>query len=671
MYRLITNKSFLLFIITIQEAFSAVIPYILLLSVFTLLKFVVSYFHIFSTDELQNFIEFLQKGSSLVIVIAISYFLSLRLKVSQAIAIILSVSALLSTLYLTKDTTEIILPSGFTVLSLTIPVLSTLFLYKLYPYFTLKLPVCDVNKHVYRLFNYLFVYVIAYFLTIIVFLFFDHISNIILDFFIKWSVSLPDFFIYLIRDFFVQIGWFLGIHGDHMANAAFGKDILFKEVFPNLKYVDFNRLFVSIGGSGVGLSLLIAMLLYIKDSSYKAITKISIPFVIFNIDTLLIYALVVFNRFLLIPFLFLPIANILLAYGVLTILNISFVAANISWMTPVFLDSFVKTSGDLIVWILQVVLIVFDTIVYGYFIKRFQKAQQVGDREYLLKKNLDLEEEIRSKMDIKAFISHKEIIEADAKIEKIIENLNKNNLYVYYQPKILLETYGCNRFEALLRYQEDGIIKGPIFLTDIENAGLAPIIDIWVSKQVNQDIEKWNKDDFFPQISVNLHPDTIQNSDAIDQIIKILKNKKVVFEIIERSFLKGTTAEENLRKLQANKFGIAIDDFGVGYSSLETLVKYEIDELKLDKSLIDIVGNIKGRTICKNITNLCHELGYQVVAEGVETLRQVEDVTKINIDYIQGYYFSEALPFDEIFQFSTEFKKKYTMRKIIELMNKT
>jgi EAL domain-containing protein (putative c-di-GMP-specific phosphodiesterase class I)/cellobiose-specific phosphotransferase system component IIC len=660
---IIRNKIFFEFIITLQEAFSAVIPYFLLLSFLILFNFLTNYFQIYPTwvskETLKNMTHILDQGASIVVTISISYFFATRFKLCQAVAIILSIATLLTILYIQNPTLPLKFPSGFTPVALINPIVTTLLLYTLYPFFTLKIPEENEHRHVYRLFNYVFVFIFAYIATIIIYLIASYIWSSVISFILQIPLNLPDFITYILRDLLIQIGWFFGIHGNHTVNALLGKDILSLYIFPNLTYAEFNRLFVVIGGSGVGIALLIAMLLYIKDRSYKLITHISLPFVIFNINTLLIYAIVVLNRFLFIPFILLPIANILIAYTFLSLVNITFTSTYIVWTTPIFLDGFIKTDGNILLWLLQATLILFDTLVYIYFIKKYLKAKEFTKKENQLKKNLNINLELHAKRYINAYVAHKEIIEADAKLEKILTDLKSENIHLYYQPKIAFHSYECKEFEALLRYEKDGQIVGPIFLDAVEKAGLSYIIDLWVARQVSYDIQRFKKENFFPKISINLHPDTIQNEDAINKILHYLEGEDVIFEIVERSLLNKEIANKNLHKIQQNGFMIAIDDFGIGYSSLETLIQYKIDELKLDKSLIDIVHTPKGKAICKNIITLCHEIDAKVVAEGVENEQQLNILKELDADYIQGFYYSKAIPFQKVIPFVSDFRMKW------------
>ncbi|NPA15507.1 MAG: EAL domain-containing protein, partial [Deferribacteres bacterium] len=212
-------------------------------------------------------------------------------------------------------------------------------------------------------------------------------------------------------------------------------------------------------------------------------------------------------------------------------------------------------------------------------------------------------------------------------------------------------------FEALIRYCNKGRLMGPVFLDIIERAGLAPVIDIWVCKRVKEHIEIWKTEGFSTLVSINLHPDTLADSGAIKQIINILKFESIMFEILEKSFIRKS-AVFNLMKLQDSGFKISIDDYGTGYSNIESIINLNIDELKIDKSVISRVETHKGFVVCKHVTNLCHDLGIEVVAEGVETERQLEIVRRLDIDVVQGFYYSPAIPKEKVKKFVEDFNRR-------------
>ncbi len=664
MENFIKNKKLLSFIITIQESFIAIVPFFLLTSLISLYYNFVLYtdtsLFFINIDSLKSFKHILQSFTSLIAVISISYFFASRFKTSQVISIFLAITTYI-TIWLfdsEKIPNQILNMSyGFNANVLIMPILSTYLLKLFYPYFSLNITKNDGNYHIYSLFNYVFVFFVAYFATIAINMSVNYLVYSFLINFNPLNNDLPDIITLAIRNFMVDILWFFGIHGEHAINGIFGKEILFKHMYENLTYGEFNRIFVLLGGAGVGLGLLISLLLYAKEKTIRTIVSISIPFSIFNINTLLIYAIVVLNRFLILPFILLPLANLFIAYFALSLFHVDFTSYYVIWTTPTFIDSYLKTNGDLFVVYLQLYILFFDVLVYTYFVKKFLSSQCAYQHVEVLEKNLHITTELNSEKNIHSYIAQKDIIEANIKVEEIVNDLNEDKLFVYYQPKINIKEQKCEKFEALLRYKKDGKLVGPIFLDTLEKAGLAYIIDFWVCTRVKEDLVSWKEQNFYPNISVNLHPDTLKSKDIMEKIMIKLEGENIDFEIIERSFL-YKSSEENLLLAKKNGFGISIDDFGTGYSSLETIVKHDINELKLDKSLIDIIHTDKGYKVCKHTSKLCHDLKYTVVAEGIETKEQLDLAKQIDVDLIQGYYFSKAMPFDEVLDFKYKFEEE-------------
>ena len=111
-------------------------------------------------------------------------------------------------------------------------------------------------------------------------------------------------------------------------------------------------------------------------------------------------------------------------------------------------------------------------------------------------------------------------------------------------------------------------------------------------------------------------------------------------------------ARKNLDRLKKSGFKIAIDDFGVGYSNLETIAKCQMSEIKIDKTLTDIIETEKGLLVCKHTVNLTKDIDVNIVVEGVEKKEQLDILSSIGVSIIQGYYFSPAIPFREVEEFS-------------------
>lgn len=235
----------------------------------------------------------------------------------------------------------------------------------------------------------------------------------------------------------------------------------------------------------------------------------------------------------------------------------------------------------------------------------------------------------------------------------IIELITRNELLVFYQPKVKTADDSCDQFEALLRLRlENGTIMSPYFLETLEQAGLAPVIDLWVCDQVSIDMHEWQKENFYPHISVNLHPDTLQESESVQKIMTALWGLNIEFEIIERAFLGDDRVKKNIALLQSCGFTMAIDDFGCGYSSLESLCGITARVIKIDKSLVDNLNTDRGYTIFCSASRMCKDLGFTLVVEGVETHEQMLVAKAAGADYIQGWYYSPALPWSRSHNFS-------------------
>ena len=624
------------------------VPFFLFFSMAVLFSFFLRYTNsslaFLNADNVQIYVKVLVEFSSVVAVTAIAFFLARRINTSEIIAIQVSIAVFITTLLINKFSYPLDFPYGFSLEVLYAPLASTVLLQRLYPYFSLRLPQVTGSRHVYKLLDYVIAFEVVYFIATIAYLVLGYFAKMIFSRVKDLKPDIPDTPAFFLRDLLSQIFWFIGIHGSRMVNALVGKKLLDHEIVKNLTYAEFNRLFVMMGGAGGGLPLLLALFLSAKDKVFKYLARISTPFVIFNINTLLIYPLVVFNSYLLEPFLIVPVLNFIAGYVFVKTVPVHWSNIHSPWITPLAINVYLKTGGDLRAIMFQIFLIVMDVGIYVPYLKRFFRSHSMVSFVQAMKDNLNIHERLEADFGIKSFITEKEIIEATVRLENILPELREENLLIYYQPKVNVKEWICDSFEALLRFRHEGRIVGPFFLGDVERAGLAPILDVWVSRQVKMQILKWKEEGFTPGININIHPDTLLDTGAVDLIINALKGERITIEIVERSFYLGDVALKNLQKLQDSGFSISVDDFGIGYSNLETFIKFTVHEIKIDKTIIDTIESPKGYTTCKKIVELCHEENYTVVAEGVETKEQCKLLREMDIDYIQGFYFAPALP---------------------------
>jgi diguanylate cyclase (GGDEF)-like protein len=223
-----------------------------------------------------------------------------------------------------------------------------------------------------------------------------------------------------------------------------------------------------------------------------------------------------------------------------------------------------------------------------------------------------------------------------------------------YQPVVSLEDTRIVGAEALLRWNHptQGLMAPEDFLSLAEETGLSQALCNWIIQDVCAQAQTWRdlfREDF--TVSINLSALQFQKLEFIPDLSKVLRrtgagSEAVHFEITESALLADEEgARRNLGELQRLGFRVAIDDFGVGYSSLSYLQKHSMDILKLDQSFVRGQDE-SDRTaeIVRCIVQLAHSLGMSVTAEGIETEAEYQRVREAGCDHGQGFYFSVPVP---------------------------
>jgi diguanylate cyclase (GGDEF)-like protein/PAS domain S-box-containing protein len=237
------------------------------------------------------------------------------------------------------------------------------------------------------------------------------------------------------------------------------------------------------------------------------------------------------------------------------------------------------------------------------------------------------------------------------------EALAGNQLQVYYQPVVDLTSGRIVKAEALLRWFHPrlGLIDPPRFIPYAEESGLINEIGEWVFRQAASCSRACSEYLGAPfQISVNKSPVQFHSRGRECNWVHYLHElglpaSSISVEVTEGLLLNASATVEN-QLLQYRDAGIqvAIDDFGTGYSSMTHLRKFDIDYLKIDPSFVqDVAGNGGDRVIVRSIIAMAHELGLQVIAEGIETDAQRATLLDAGCDFGQGFLFSQAIPAQE------------------------
>lgn len=222
---------------------------------------------------------------------------------------------------------------------------------------------------------------------------------------------------------------------------------------------------------------------------------------------------------------------------------------------------------------------------------------------------------------------------------------------VYYQPKYDVNTENIVGAEALVRWQKtDGTLILPgAFIPLFESDGLVVHLDEYVFESVCQFQKERmeNKLEIVP-ISVNLSRASIHFSDVVERYVDIVNQKQIPFECVPIELTESATlySEKILEitdQLVNAGFTLHMDDFGSGYSSLTSLNELNFSAVKLDKSLIDYIDQVRGKKIVQQAIDLGHGLDMKVVAEGVESKEQRDCLKEMHCDMIQGFYYSKPL----------------------------
>jgi EAL domain-containing protein (putative c-di-GMP-specific phosphodiesterase class I) len=236
--------------------------------------------------------------------------------------------------------------------------------------------------------------------------------------------------------------------------------------------------------------------------------------------------------------------------------------------------------------------------------------------------------------------------------------LDKNELFLMYQPQIDITTGKVVGLEALLRWQhpELGLVPPDRFIRIAENSGLILPIGEWVLRTACSQARKWQEEGL-PDATIAVNVSAIQfRQEGFCELIRSvldetgLSAQYLELELTESLLLSNADVTfAVLKDLKATGLKLAIDDFGTGYSSLSYLKHFPVTKLKIDRSFIrDVAVNPDDAAIATAIISMAKSLHLKVIAEGVENEAQMTFLRTHQCDEIQGYYFSKPLTVDQV-----------------------
>jgi diguanylate cyclase (GGDEF)-like protein/PAS domain S-box-containing protein len=240
-----------------------------------------------------------------------------------------------------------------------------------------------------------------------------------------------------------------------------------------------------------------------------------------------------------------------------------------------------------------------------------------------------------------------------ALITELRRGIDQNQLLLHYQPKINLRTRTVDGVEALVRWlhPHEGLLGPGEFVEIAEETGLIKPLTFWVLHTALLQCRVWHQTGASLNVAVNLAADMLREPDLVGIVTAHLESTDALpewltLEVTESAVMTDPEhAKETLARLRRIGVRISIDDFGTGYSSLAYLRDLPVNEVKIDRSFVtEMDSRVQDACIVRSVIDLGHNLGLQVVAEGVEAQTTVERLAAMGCDSAQGFHFTRPLP---------------------------
>jgi lactose/cellobiose-specific phosphotransferase system IIC component len=464
-----------------------------------------------------------------------------------------------------------------------------------------------------------------------------------------------------------QLSWSIGIHGSNLLHS-YAVPIMEQTLelqkssgvsFSLLFTKPFIDTFIHMGGSGATISLVIAMFMTNKKTRTNRLARIALIPSLFNINEILIFGIpIVLNPVLIIPFILVPLVTSLVSIFFIGLGIVPVPINDIAWTTPILFSGYL-TTGSFGGTLLQIFNLIIGVVIYTPFVKiyvDFEKDQ-----------NIKLLSEMTERFTTDEFNDLSSIIEHSTSLEMFMKQLGRsikfsledNSIYMNYQP--LVDSSGkVEGLEALVRWNHPdyGFIAPPVLINTAEytnqiNELGKQIIDM--SFRGFRSIKDELKQDIY--VSVNLSPTQIQSKDIIETLETyrkryLLNPTEIVLEVTESmQIVNEKVFIDIITILKDLGYRLAIDDFGMGYTSLVILKKTKASIIKLDGSLTkDVHIDQVNQKIIHSISNLSDELELTIVAEFIEHQEQIDMLDQFNCSTYQGYLFSKALSVEDIIE---------------------
>lgn len=457
----------------------------------------------------------------------------------------------------------------------------------------------------------------------------------------------------------------IGINGHNMLFAT--KQAIFAETQYNMTEwlageaplhtinQGFYDAFMSMGGSGNSISLLLCILLFSKERNHRMLALAAFPLVMFNINEVLLFGLpIIFNPLLIIPFVTLPLVSFLITYICIESGLISPIVSIVDWMTPPLFSGYIAMGDDIDGSILQLVIIIIGIFIYRPFYLSF-----AGKYSLYLKSTLPdstIEKSIFKNLLDSVRSSAANSLRTSSSQKRLARLLREGEFIMYYQLLQSISDKNDFSFEALLRYQDkSGRICPPIFIADFQLLNMMPMLDKLVIDKVLSDMQEMTLSPSH-RIAVNISVASIENHNFASHLLTRLQHYAISPHWLEIEITEEAILSDNqnllttLETLKSHGIKIAMDDFGTGYASFPHLLKYPFDKIKLDRSLLLDASTKKGKDLYQLIVKMGDVADCEVVAEGVETKQEYQFISNCGVDKVQGFLIAKPQPLSSVLE---------------------
>jgi EAL domain-containing protein (putative c-di-GMP-specific phosphodiesterase class I) len=242
--------------------------------------------------------------------------------------------------------------------------------------------------------------------------------------------------------------------------------------------------------------------------------------------------------------------------------------------------------------------------------------------------------------------------------QAIGDAITHDELVLFYQPVVRVETGNLDGYEALVRWQRPGhgLLPPDDFIPVAEQSDLICNLGCWVLRTAARQLELWNSEHTSRDlvVSVNLSGRHINNPRVVEDVATVLDShdidpRQLIIEITETVLLDDWRAIDHLHALRALGVALSLDDFGTGYNSIAQLARLPVDFIKIDRSYLD-TSSPESRKLFQLMVHVAHSFGLSVVGEGVEGREQLTFLEALQVEQAQGYFLGRPMPPDQLGQ---------------------